>query len=90
MAAEIEHGRLPAGTLRGAVTTRDGKAVREPVVVVAKQGTPYAWSFGHDGRYEMMLPVGDYEIYATGKGYSQGKPIPVKITANSAVTSEFC
>ncbi len=36
VAAEIERGHLPAGTLRGSVTTRDGKAVREPVVVVAR------------------------------------------------------
>jgi hypothetical protein len=57
VAAEIERDRLPAGTLRGSVVARDGKPVREPVVVVAKQGTPYAWSFGHDGRYELPLPV---------------------------------
>jgi hypothetical protein len=89
VAAEIQRGHLPAGTLRGAVTTRDGKAVREPVVVVAMKGTPYAWSFGDDGRYEMQLPAGDYEIYATGKGYSQGQPIPVRISANEVVTSDF-
>jgi len=87
--AEIERGHLPAGTLRGSVKTRDGKAVREPVVVIAKQGTPYAWSFGHDGRYDVPLPAGDYVIYATGKGYSQSKPVGVTITANNVTTSDF-
>jgi Carboxypeptidase regulatory-like domain len=89
VAAEIERGRVPAGTLRGSVKARDGKPVREPVVVIAQQGRPYAWSFGHDGRYDVPLPAGDYEIYATGKGYSQGKPVSVKITAGTAMTADF-
>ena len=89
VAAEIERGHLPAGTLRGSVKARDGKPVREPVVVIAKHGTPYAWSFGHDSRYEVPLPAGNYEIYATGKGYSQGKSVPVTVTANSAMTADF-
>ena len=89
VAAEIERGQLAAGTLRGSVKTRDGQPVNEPVVVVYKQGTPYAWSFGRDGRYEVPLPVGDYAIYATGKGYSQGKPVPVRIAADAVKTMDF-
>jgi hypothetical protein len=89
VAAEIERGHLPAGRLRGAVDARDGKPVNEPVVVVSKQGTPYAWSFGHDGRFDMPLPAGDYEIYATGKGYAQGKPMPVRIAAGAVQTVDF-
>ena len=89
VAAEIERRRLPAGTLRGSVQSRDGKTVQEPVVVIARHGTPYAWTFGHDGRYEVPLPVGDYEIYATGKGYSQGQPVSVQIAAGAAPTVDF-
>jgi hypothetical protein len=89
VAAEIERGHLPAGTLRGSVQSRDGKPVIEPVVVVSKQGTPYAWSSGRDGRYEVRLPAGDYEIYATGKGYSQGKPVPVRIAADAVRAVDF-
>ena len=89
VAAEIERGQLPAGALRGSVTARDGKPVPEPVIVIAKQGTPYAWSFGHDGRYDVPLPAGDYEIYATGKGYSQGTAVPVTITAKGVLTADF-
>ena len=89
VAAEIERRQLPAGTLRGSVKARNGKPVREPVVVIAKQGTPYAWSFGHDGRYELPLPAGDYEIYATGIGYSQGQSLPVKVTAGAVMTADL-
>jgi hypothetical protein len=89
VAAEIERGHVPAGTLRGSVKTRAGAQVDEPVVVVSKQGTPYAWSFGRDGRYDIPLPVGDYEVYATGQGYSQSKPMPVKIASNVVATSDF-
>ena len=89
VAAEIGRGHTPAGALRGSVTARDGKLVTEPVVVVSKQGMPYAWSFGRDGRYEMPLPVGNYEIYATGKGYSQSKPVPVRIAAGAVKAVDF-
>jgi hypothetical protein len=89
VAAEIERGHLPAGTLRGSVHARDGKPVNEPVVVVSKQGTPFAWGFGHDGRFEMPLPAGDYEAYATGKGYSQGKSVPVRIAADAVQAVDF-
>jgi hypothetical protein len=89
VAAEIERDRLPAGTLHGSVQARNGKPVNEPVIVVSQQGTPYAWSFGQDGRFDMPVPAGDYEVYATGKGYSQGRPVPVKITAGAEVTMDF-
>lgn len=89
VAAEIEQRRLPAGTLRGSVKARDGKPVREPVVVIAQQGTPYAWSVGQDGRYELPLPAGAYEIYATGKGYSQGQTLPVKVAAGTVTTVDL-
>jgi Carboxypeptidase regulatory-like domain len=89
VAAEIERGRSASGTVRGSVQTRAGKPVTEPVVVVSKQGTPYAWSFGHDGRFDLRLPAGDYEIYATGKGYSQARPVPVRIAAGGVQTVDF-
>ena len=89
LAAEIERKQLAAGTVRGAVTSRDGKPVDEPVVVILKQGAPYAWIAGRDGRYEAPLPTGDYELYATAKGYSQSKPIAVTVGANAATTRDF-
>jgi hypothetical protein len=51
VATEIERKRLTAGAVHGLVSTRDGKAVAKPVVVVMKQGVPYAWTIGHEGRY---------------------------------------
>src|SRR6185436_20767731 len=73
----------------GAVTSRDGKPVNEPVVVILRHGAPYAWVAGRDGRYEAPLPTGDYELYATAKGYSQSKPIAVTVGANAATTRDF-
>ena len=89
LAAEIERKQVAAGTVQGMVSSRDGKAVDEPVIVIAKQGTPYAWSFGQGGKYWVPLPEGDYELYATGEGYSQSKPVPVKVSAGGKVVADF-
>jgi hypothetical protein len=87
--AEIERKHLPAGTLSGAVTDREGAAIEEPVVVVEKNGQPYAWALGSNGRYEMELPAGDYRLYATAKDRSQTPPVPLSIAAGARATLDF-
>lgn len=89
VAAEIERKRLAAGRVQGAVTTRDGKPVVDPVIVVSRQGAPYAWTFGRDGRFDFQLPAGDYAIYATAKGHSQAAPAAVSIKAGATETRDF-
>jgi hypothetical protein len=71
------------------VTSRDGKTVEEPVIVIEKQGKPYAWSFGRGGKFDVQLPVGDYDLYATAKGYSQSQPLPVKVGTGTHAALDF-
>jgi hypothetical protein len=89
IAAEILRKHLASGTVRGAVTGGDGKAVDTPVVVIEKQDKPYAWVLGRHGTYEFALPTGDYTLYATAKNYSQTERIPVQVTAGAAVVRDF-
>lgn len=89
VASEIERRRLTAGTLQGTVLARDGKPVADPVVVIARQGQPYAWTVGHQGRYSIQLPAGDYSVYATAKGYSQSAPSQITITGSGPVSRDF-
>jgi hypothetical protein len=87
--AEIERRHLASGTVRGVVAARDGKPVDTPVVVVEKQGKPYAWVLGHHGVYELTLPDGDYTLFATAKSYSRSAAIPVTIAPGEAQTRDF-
>jgi hypothetical protein len=89
VAAEIERKQLAAGRVQGKVVTQDGKGVAQPVVVVTKQGAPYAWTVGRDGSYRLELPVGDYQLYATAPGHSQSKPAAVRVTAAGTATANF-
>ena len=89
IAAEIARKHLTSGLVRGAVTGGDGKAVEMPVVVIEKQGKPYAWALGLHGGYELTLPVGEYALYATAKNYSQSERIPVQVTAAAAAVRDF-
>jgi hypothetical protein len=87
--AEIERKRLASGLVRGTVTAGNGSRVKEPVVVIEKQGKSYAWILGHDGAYELTLPIGDYDLYATAKNYSQSGKTRVRVKSGAVATRDF-
>jgi len=89
VAEEIELGHLPSGTVHGLVTTRDRKAVPQPVVVVEKDGKPYAWALGHEGAYRLRLPAGDYALYATARAASQSKRVHITVRAGTSELQSF-
>jgi hypothetical protein len=89
IAAEIARRHLASGAVRGAITGADGMAVETPVVVIEKQGQPYAWVLGRHGEYELRLPAGDYTLYAAAKNYSQSERIPIRVTADTAAVRDF-
>lgn len=89
VAAEIEQRKLPSGLVRGRVTSADGTALAAPVVVIEKDGKPYAWALGHQGAYEVRLPAGGYSLYATGRSYARSDPVAVTVTAGGTETRNF-
>jgi hypothetical protein len=89
IAAEIARRHLKSGIVRGAVTGGDGAAVEAPVIVIERQGKPYAWVLGRHGEYELSLAIGDYALYATAKNYSQSERVPVQVAAGSASIRDF-
>jgi hypothetical protein len=89
IAADIARKHLASGIVHGRVSGGDGKAVESPVVVIDKQGKPYAWVLGRHGGYELTLPVGDYDLYATAKNYSQSRHAPVHVAADSTTVRDF-
>jgi hypothetical protein len=89
IAAEIARKHLASGVIRGAVSGGDGKRVGTPVLVIEKQGEPYAWVLGRGGAYEFTLPVGDYALYATAKNYSQSERVAVHVAAGAAAVHDF-
>jgi len=87
--AEIEERRLLAGVVHGRVRSKTGKVLAEPVVVVEKNGSPYAWVLGHGGTYAIKLPAGDYSLYATGRNFSRSAAASVTVAAGSDQTRDF-
>lgn len=87
--AEIERKNMPAGRLSGEVKTQGGALLVQPAIVVTKDGVPYIWGLGHKGQYQIDLPVGDYQVYATGKGYSDSKVHNIEIIENKTQTLSF-
>jgi hypothetical protein len=89
IAAEIARNHLASGSVRGTVTGGDAKAIDEPVVVIEKQGKPYAWVLGRHGEYELRLPAGDYALYATAKNYSQSARALVQVKPDAPAVVDF-
>jgi hypothetical protein len=89
LAAEIERGHLPSGTVSGVVTAPDGHAIDKPVVIVERQGKPYAWCLGRNGRYTLRLAAGDYSLYATAKNHSNSRRVELHVAAGAQDVRDF-
>ena len=87
--AEIKRKNLAKGTLKGLVTTPLGRNVASAAIVVMQEGIPYMWALAEDNRYEFDLPVGDYEVYATGKRYSDSPIHKVNVAPNKTTSLSF-
>jgi hypothetical protein len=86
---EIEFGGLPFGRISGQVAGDDGAVVERPAVVVMKDGAPLFWGMGEEGRYEIDIPSGDFEIYATARAYGQSQSQRVSVSSGSKTTVDF-
>lgn len=87
--SEIQRKHMAAGTVSGDVATDSGEAVAQPVVVVQRDGKPYTWAMGKNGHYDLRLPTGTYELYATARSYADSTPVKVTVAANGEQTVNF-
>lgn len=86
---EMARKKITPGVITGAVSTTAGEKVAEPVVVVKKNGQTYVWTKGKNAAYELRLPEGEYELYATGKNYGPGQTVKVAVKAGKKQTLNF-
>lgn len=76
---EIDYQRLSSGTLFGEVHSEADALIDKPAIIIMKNGSPYTWTLGNEGRYQLNLPVGEYTVYATAKSHAPGSRQSVKI-----------
>ncbi len=86
---EIEFGRLATGKIFGSVEARDGKAIARPAVIASKNGKPFVWTLGDRGLYELELPSGSYEVYATAKSHAASASRSVTVSPDRATRIDF-
>jgi len=89
VANEIERKHQPAGRITGTLTNDDGEAPQDGLVMVEKQGHPYAWTLAEGGEFAMDLPAGDYQVYATGLGHANSAPRDISVTADGEQALDF-
>jgi hypothetical protein len=89
VASEIAREHLSAGTVHGRVRSAAGQPIARPVVVVEKDGQPYAWTVGINGAYRLALPAGDYRLFATAQHYSQSAAAPLSLVPGATEVRDF-
>src|SRR5262249_14985340 len=89
VAEDIELGQLGSGNVRGTISGRDGAVVAEPLVIVEKDGKPYAWTLGRGNAYRLQLPEGEYALYATGRNYSRSTSQTLAIATGADEARNF-
>nr|CDQ33479.1 hypothetical protein BN993_02922 [Virgibacillus halodenitrificans] len=83
VANEIERKNLDSGEVHGQLSDGDGEAPANGLVMIEKEGAPYAWTLADDGEFSMSLPVGEYQAYATAEGFANSKPVELNVTDGS-------
>src|SRR5262249_15263658 len=90
VAAEIARRHLPAATVHGRVTARDGgQAIAQPVVVVEKDGKPFAWTLGRTRRYKLVVPPAGYSLYATARHHTHSAEATLTLAAGTTQSRDF-
>lgn len=89
MAAEIAREKMIKGTISGTISSASGNHVTSAAVVVRKDNVPYMWGLAEKGDYKFDLPVGKYDVYATGKQYSDSPIHTITITENETTLLSF-
>lgn len=90
LTAEAVFAGQDLGTFKGTVKSTGTEAVATPAIVAERGGSMYTWALGHDGTYEMTLPVGEYELYAAALNYSPSakQKVEIKKGENPAINFE--
>lgn len=64
----------------GTVVDTDGNLLDQAAIIVKKNGSNYIWTMSKYGFYSINLPLGDYQVYAAAKNYSNSAPVQLKLS----------
>ena len=87
--AETARRGEPTGTLHGRVSAKSGKVPDNAIVIVRRQNQLYAWTLATNGNYQIDLPVGEYEVFATASGHADSPEQKITVTADSKQSYHF-
>jgi thermitase len=80
---------VPTGLVHGIVTSA-GQAVPGAVVYAMSNGLRVASTVAAtDGRYQLELRTGTYEMRASAIGYRNGSPVPASVSASTEVPADL-
>ncbi|SDJ00650.1 CehA/McbA family metallohydrolase [Billgrantia gudaonensis] len=89
VAAEAERRGEDTGRLSGSLSNDRGEAPPDGLVMIEKEGHPYAWTLAEKGEFAIELPAGEYDAYATALGHANSEPVSLEVGADDERTLDF-
>jgi hypothetical protein len=89
VSAEVAREGHGIASIAGRVMGAGGVDVQSPIVVVERDGTPFAWTQAKGGHYALSLAPGHYRLYATGSGYTDSPRVDLDLATGSNRTQDF-
>jgi hypothetical protein len=86
---ETERNNTPCGKISGRVIDYLGNPVNAYFIVVKKQEHLFTWCKGGKGEYSLILPEGDYSVYAVAENFSQSNSQTIAIGENDETIQNF-
>lgn len=87
--AEAARKKIPTGNISGQIRAKNGSVPNDAIVMIEKQGHPYAWTLAQEGMYSFDLPKGEYQIYGTATGHANSSLQTINISKNSQQILDF-
>ncbi|OOE99625.1 CehA/McbA family metallohydrolase [Salinivibrio sp. IB643] len=87
--AEAERHGEATGTIEGKLRADNGQVPNDALVMIEKDGHPYAWTLAKDGQYSMELPAGEYQVYGTATGHANSQSQSINVSADGEQTLNF-
>lgn len=89
VAQEARRKGQKTGLLQGAIVANNGTIPETAIVMIEKNGHPYAWARTQNGHYQIELPIGKYDIYGTAEGHAKSVKESVEVYKNDTITLNF-
>lgn len=81
--AETTRRGEATGTVSGKLNAGEGNIPANGIVLIEKENQLYAWTLAEAGKYSIVLPEGEYQLYGTATGHADSPVKTIQVSDGS-------